>query len=92
MITTKEIEHLADLARIEISDVEKESIRKDIESILEYVGQVKNVPTDTVRENPVLRNVMRQDVITHTAGEYSDDLLALSPDREGNYLKVKKIL
>jgi len=92
MISREEIEKLAVLARVKISAEEKESMRKDIESILEYVGQVKNVSVDPKREIPVLHNVLRDDVVTTRAGEYTEDLLRLAPSREGNYLKVKKIL
>ena len=92
MISKEEIEKLAQLARIDISNEEKDSMRTDIESILEYVGQVKNISVEAEREMPVPRNVMRDDVVTHQSGEFTEDLLALAPAREGNYLKVKKIL
>jgi Asp-tRNA(Asn)/Glu-tRNA(Gln) amidotransferase C subunit len=35
---------------------------------------------------------MRDDSVTHTPGEFTEDILNNAPDREGNYLKVKKIL
>ena len=92
MITSVDIEKLASLARIKISDEEKESMRTDIESILAYVGQVKDLSGTVKDESPALRNVMRDDVVTHTSGEFTESLLALAPSREGNYLKVKKIL
>ena len=92
MITSKDIQNLADLARIKISDKEAESLTAEIDSILEYVSQVKNISADSETEVPVLKNVMRDDVVTHSAGEFTETLLSLSPDREGNYIKVKKIL
>lgn len=92
MITREDIEKLANLSRIKISDAEKDSMQKDIESILEYVGQVKNISTPSATEVPELRNIMRDDIVTHESGEYTDDLLACAPARDGNYLKVKKIL
>jgi len=92
MITREDIEKLASLARIKITDEEKESMRTDIESILAYVGQVKDLSGTVKDESPALRNVMRDDVVTHTSGEFTESLLALAPSREGNYLKVKKIL
>ena len=65
---------------------------KDIESILDYVSQVKNISADVARDIPVVHNVMRDDVVTHESGEYTEALLSLAPAREGNYVKVKKIL
>jgi aspartyl-tRNA(Asn)/glutamyl-tRNA(Gln) amidotransferase subunit C len=91
-ISREDIDKLAVLARIQISDSEKESMRGDIESILAYVGQVQNVQLEVGKDIPPLRNVMRDDVVTHTSGEFTEDLLNLAPAREGQYLKVKKIL
>ncbi|MCX6702248.1 MAG: Asp-tRNA(Asn)/Glu-tRNA(Gln) amidotransferase subunit GatC [Candidatus Zambryskibacteria bacterium] len=92
MITKKDIQNLANLARIEISETEAEDLTSEIDSILGYVGQVKNISADSMRETPVLKNVMREDVVTHSAREYTEDLLSSASGREGDYLKVKKIL
>ncbi len=92
MITTADIEKLASLARIQVSDEEKESMRTDIESILAYVSQVKNLSVETTADLSSVHNVMRDDVVTHQSGEYTEILLSAAPAREGDYLKVKKIL
>lgn len=94
MITREEIEKLATLARIEVNDAEKESLRNDIESILEYVKSVNGLHSDEggIEGTPILRNVMREDMVTYKPGEFTEDLLSLAPYREGNYVKVKKIL
>jgi aspartyl-tRNA(Asn)/glutamyl-tRNA(Gln) amidotransferase subunit C len=92
MISREDIDKLATLARIQISDSEKESLRTDIDSILAYVGQVQNLQVEAGKNVPALHNVMRDDVVTHTSGEYTEDLLRLAPSREGQYVKVKKIL
>lgn len=92
MITKEDIKNLADLARIEVSDAEMEKMAKEVGSILGYVGQIKDLAGDMERHVPVLRNVMREDVITVGEGEYTEKLLNNAPAREGQYLKVKKIL
>jgi aspartyl-tRNA(Asn)/glutamyl-tRNA(Gln) amidotransferase subunit C len=92
MITTQEIKHLADLARIEISDEEAEKMTKEVDSILEYVGQIKEVSGDSKQTVPELRNVMREDIVTNDPEQYTEAVLQNAPSREGNYLKVKKIL
>lgn len=92
MIEKKDIEKLALLARIEVSEEEKKSLAQSIESILGYVGQVTSVSeTVEVGLHP-LRNVMREDEILNTEGEYTDALLSSAPSRDGNYVEVKKIL
>ena len=92
MITKDDIKNLADLARIEIGDAEAEGLTAQIDSILGYVGQIKATGTENVPHVPALHNVMRDDVPTNTAGQYTEALLDNAPSREGDYLKVKKIL
>lgn len=93
MITKEEIQKLADLARIFLPESEKESLRKDIDGILEYVGQIKEA--SSVEGEPwelAVKNVMREDIPTHKKGEYTDALVNAAPKREKGYVKVKKIL
>ncbi len=92
MITKEDIKNLADLARIEVSEEEADSLTSQIDSILSYVGEIKNMDSDDGSEIPEVRNIMREDVVTHKDDEYIDGLLSNMPDKEGRYLKVKKIL
>jgi aspartyl-tRNA(Asn)/glutamyl-tRNA(Gln) amidotransferase subunit C len=97
-ITLEDIKNLAELARIEISEPEAEKLTVEVDSILGYIGQIKDankemdLPADGRKFVPKLRNVMREDVVTNTGGEYTERLLKSAPSREGQYLKVKKIL
>lgn len=92
MITKEDIKDLADLARIEISDSEAEGLTKQIDSILGYVGQIKDSTGDLSLVIPNLRNVMRDDEVTNIPDSYTEKLLNNAPDRSGRLLKVKKIL
>lgn len=93
-IDDKEIEKLANLARIKISDTEKEKLRKDIESILAYVSDIQSVSSASKAENSneALLNVMREDDNPHPSGIYTDKLIGQVPQQDRNYVKVKKIL
>lgn len=91
-ITNKDIESLASLARIKVSPDELDSLAKEMDSILEYVGKIEVIKEEATLERPILRNVMREDVVTTKPGEYTEELLKLAPSREKNYIKVKKIL
>ncbi len=87
----KDIEALADLAKLELSDAEKTSLLKDMKEILAYVEQVSEAKTgeDNPEYNP--RNVWRDDKTM--AGEFSRELLLSQfPDSQDGFLKVKKIL
>jgi aspartyl-tRNA(Asn)/glutamyl-tRNA(Gln) amidotransferase subunit C len=92
MITKDDIKHLADLSRMEISESEMEKLTGEIDSILGYVGQIMNTNGDIKREVPALHNVMREDEPQNKSGEYTEAILKNAPSRDGNYLKVKKIL
>lgn len=91
------IKKLADLARIDMSEEEMKEIAKSFDSILAYVGQVKEVSADKDLEKKrpedyFLHNVMRDDVVTNKRGEYTDKITAEMPDTQDGFLKVKQIL
>ena len=69
-------------------------MRGEMDSILDYVGQVKSVAGDSSDEIEVGTNfnVMREDGEPTLAGTYSKELIAEFPDKQDRYLKVKKIL
>lgn len=92
-IELKDVEHLAGLARIAVSDTEKEVLRHDLEEILAYVSNVKEVVAEMSEpEAGELHNVMRDDEGAHEAGVFTEDMLSQAPAREGNRLAVKKIM
>jgi aspartyl-tRNA(Asn)/glutamyl-tRNA(Gln) amidotransferase subunit C len=91
---TKDIKHLASLARIRIADAEAEALKKDIDSVLDYVSVVSDIAAaDGLTKKVGARyNVFRTDAVTNEPGVHTETLLQEAPAREGNYLKVKKIL
>lgn len=92
-IQCKDIEHLAGLSRISVSDAEIEGLRHDLEEILAYVSEIKNVATGEIMSTVgEVRNVLRDDENPHEVGKYREDLLTALPSREGNRALVKKIL
>lgn len=95
----EDVKKLADLARIDMSEEEMTIITKDFDPILAYVGQVQealklseNIKDGKNSEDHFLCNIMREDVVTNKAGEYTEKILANAPDTENGFLKVKKIL
>ena len=94
MITVKELEHLATLARIELTEDDKKTLVKEFDSILGYVDQLKKVDVKLNAEGRVgaVKNVMRQDVVVNTTPEDREALLNEAPDREGDFIAVKKII
>ncbi|MDO8603908.1 MAG: Asp-tRNA(Asn)/Glu-tRNA(Gln) amidotransferase subunit GatC [bacterium] len=92
-IEIKDVEHLAGLARIAVSEEEKKILQHDLEEILAYVSQIKEVEGQKSKvKSGELRNVMREDSEPHEAGIFTEDILKQAPAREGNRISVKKIL
>lgn len=94
MITVAEVEKLAELARIKIDPSEKQGLAKEIDSILAYVDQIKKATVD-MDHTPVpgaVRNVMRGDEARTIPAEDRERLLNEAPDREGDFVAVKKII
>lgn len=90
----EEIKHLAKLARIRVTDEDAKALQKDIDAVLEYVSVVSEITStdDSAPKIGARYNVFRTDEVTNEPGSYSEALLAEAPAREGDYLKVKKIL
>jgi aspartyl-tRNA(Asn)/glutamyl-tRNA(Gln) amidotransferase subunit C len=89
----KDIEHLANLARIELSEEEKTELTESITDILGYVSQVQDIAaSEKEKKAEGLYNVMREDEPSHEPGEYTDAILKSAPKTKGPYIEVKKIL
>ena len=88
-----QIEQIAELARLSLKPQEKAKLQKDLESILAYVEQLKQVPTDHVEPTSHvlnLENVFREDRV-HPS-DVREDVLKHAPQREGNFFKVPKVI
>lgn len=94
MLEIKDIEKLAKLARIKLTEEEKESFLKEIDPILGYVAQLKEVSSTVSGEKKAgeHRNIMREDSDPVSSGLNTDVIVANMPESQNNYLKVKKIM
>lgn len=98
MITDKELEHLAALARIKISEKEKEGLQKDLSSILNYIetlNEVGVINTEPLFQVTGIVNSWREDT---NRGEFKMDevlnekLIGQAPDKKDRLIKVKSVL
>lgn len=88
-----EIEKLANLVRLEITSEEVTSLVQEIESILGYVSEVQSIAAEESEpEAGEHRNVVRDDGALHESGMYTEAILDNAPNREQNYIKVKRII
>ena len=91
----KDIEKLAELAKIELTDDEKQGLMKDLDSILGYVKQITEVdlPVQAGAIEYPNRNIWREDVPIQGPVLFSMDLIKEQfPDSQDDFVKVKKIL
>jgi len=93
MIEREEVEKLSALSRITFEEEEIETLQKDIGAILEYVKVVEKagVSADELHIGDMY-NITREDENPHVSGVFTEDILNVAPRREGNYIKVKRIL
>lgn len=94
MIKKEEIEKMARLARLSAEEDEIMRFSGEVAAVLDYVAAVQEVKTD-LSDGPVVGkvfNVMRADGQPHDSGKYTKELLAAAPSREGNFVKVKKVI
>lgn len=94
-LTTDQVEKIAQLARLKLSEEEIERYTNQLTNILNYVEVLKEVNTKGIKEtNQVtgLSNVTRSDVVRHDLAE-PDELLECSPlPKDKHQIKIKRIL
>ncbi len=87
----KDVENLANLARIELSAEEKKDLLHDMETILGYVKQIAEVKIEDAEPTYDVYNVWREDKIE--TRDFSLELITEQfRDSKDGFLKVKKIL
>ena len=92
-MTIDDVNKLALLARIEMSEEEKVEFMGNMESILGYIDIVQKADIDGIEiDRGDVYNVMREDIDPIESGINTDKILKEMPDTKDGFLKVKKIL
>lgn len=92
-ITLKDVEHVANLSRLELTDEEKALFTEQMNMILKYVDKLNELNTDNVAPTShvfELVNVMRDDVKKESLP--IDKVLLNAPDDEDDQIKVPAVL
>ena len=92
-ISDETIEYVGILAKLELSEKEKEEAKADMEKMLDYIDVLNELDTDGIEPMshvfPV-HNVFREDVVTN--GDDRDNMLANAPEeRDGQYQVPKTV-
>lgn len=94
-LSEQQVEHVAELARLELSKKEKEKFKEQLSSILDYVEKLNRL--NTAKTEPTanitgLENVIREDKAQKSEEKKRKRILDNAPNKKDNYLKVKAIL
>jgi len=93
-LTTKEIEQIATLARLELSEKEKKMYAEQLSVVLDYIDMLSEVNTDGIGETcqvTGLEDVVREDKVVSRSDDEKNKLINNFPEKVGKLLKVKAV-
>jgi len=92
-ITKKDVEHVAKLARLRLSEKEKEKFAKQLDQILKYVNKLNELDTKKVKPTShvfSLKNVFREDKVGKSLKV--EKVLENAPEKAKGFFKVPKVI
>ena len=94
-LSNKEIKHIADLARLDLTEKELAKYGSQLSAILGYIDQLQEVDTTGVEPTAQvtgLTNVFAKDEIETWDKTEQQAALGQAPEIENNQVKVKRVL
>ncbi len=91
VISDETIEYVGILAKLELTDEEKEAAKKDMGRMLDYIDMLNELDTSGVEPMChvfAMNNVFREDVVTN--GDQRGDMLKNAPEQKDGAFKVPK--
>lgn len=94
VISKKEVQHIAKLARLGVSEKELAKMQKELSSILEFFEKLKEADVADVKTASQLDfcNVIRKDEAKKQEPETAAALIEAAPEKKDGYVKVKAVL
>jgi len=92
-LTIAQVEHIAALARLGLTEEEKAEFAEQLSEILDYAAILQQVDTSAIPPTATvlpLRSVMREDAVEPSMPV--EDVLANAPAAEDGYFQVQAIL
>jgi aspartyl-tRNA(Asn)/glutamyl-tRNA(Gln) amidotransferase subunit C len=93
MISREEVQHVARLARLHLTDEEAERMREQLDAILAYIDKLRELDVEGVEPTAhavPLVNVMRDDALVPCLPQ--EQALANAPDRADEFFRVPRII
>ena len=92
-VSPEQVRHIANLARIAMSDEEIERLVPELNNILGWVEQLGEVNTDGIEPlTAVVEQKLRLREDEVTAGNIRDEILANAPAAEHGFFSVPKVI
>lgn len=91
VISDQTMEYVGILAKLELSEEEKQAAKKDMERMLDYIDKLNELDTSNIEPMShifAVKNVFREDVAAQ--GDGSEDTLANAPERKDRAFVVPK--
>lgn len=92
-LTISAVEHIAELAKLSLTEAEKVLYRDQLSAILEYAAAIQRIDTSAIPPTATvlpLRNVLREDCSEPALAQ--EDVLANAPDAADGCFRVRAIL
>jgi aspartyl-tRNA(Asn)/glutamyl-tRNA(Gln) amidotransferase subunit C len=93
VIDRKDVEHVARLGRLALTEAELERMRVELGAILDYIEKLKAVDVEGVEPTShavPLVNVMREDEVEPSVER--EPMMSNAPDRAGEFFRVPRII
>ncbi len=92
-ISKDDVKHIAFLSRLELDDKKLDQFTGELDEIITYAHKISSLDTENVPPTthavPV-GNIMREDIVQPSLS--NEEALANSPDKEGPYFKVPRLV
>lgn len=91
VISDETIEYVGILAKLELSDEEKEAAKSDMGRMLDYIdmlGELDTTDVEPMSHAFPVQNVFREDVVT--GGDIRDEIIANAPEEKDGMFVVPK--
>lgn len=93
MVDKKTVEYVAKLAKIKVTEEEKEFLREQLSKIIDYIDKLKELDVEGVEPMRMLhtpKNIFRDDKVKSSPS--GENILKNSPRRQDRYFKIPKVI
>ncbi len=92
-VTHKDVEYIANLARLKVDDLQVDKLAGQVSNILEYIDKLKDADVsgaELMSGAAFQTNVFREDIVKPSPGP--DVTLANAPEKDENFYTVPRVV